>query len=146
MSATAGPGPGGATPGDRRTEHAGPDDGGGWLRSRFALPAATGLIAAVLAASCCILPILLIALGVAGAGLMATAMAYEWITLPAGTLGLVIAYALYFREKRRCETQACRFVGRGVNRALLAATTLIVVAALLLRLFPSWTASLVQAL
>lgn len=61
-------------------------------RSAQRLPAATGLLAAVLAASCCVLPIALIATGVAGAGLMMTMMRYEWLTLPLGVFGLAGAY------------------------------------------------------
>ena len=68
------------------------------------LPAATGVVAALLAASCCLLPLALIATGVAGAGLMMTMMRYEWLTLPLGVGGLAGAYALYFRERRRCDT------------------------------------------
>jgi len=129
-------------PGDADPDgHVGSDRVGG-VRS----PAVAGALAAVLAASCCILPILLIGVGVAGAGLMATTMAYEWITLPAGVIGLAVAYALYFRERKRCEARACRLAGRRINQALLAAATAGVVAALLLRLFPSWTASLVRSL
>ena len=52
------------------------------------LPAAAGLVAALLAASCCLLPLTLIALGGAGDGLMMTMMSYEWLTLPLGVFGL----------------------------------------------------------
>lgn len=108
-------------------------------------PAGTaGILAALLASSCCILPILLIVAGVASAGLMMTTMRYEWITLPAGVLVLAGAYALYIREKRRCEREACAFVGRRVSQVLLGIATLVVLVALLLRIFPSWTAALLQ--
>lgn len=106
---------------------------------------ATGLIAAVLAATCCILPLALMFAGVAGASLMMTMMQYEWITLPLGVVGLAGAWWVYFRQKRRCETEVCQFVGRRLNQALLGIATLVVIAALLLKLFPSWTASLMQS-
>ena len=73
------------------------------------LPAAAALVAAVLAASCCILPVSLIAVGVATGSLMMTTMRYEWITLPLGAVGLSGAYALYFRSRRQCQTEGCRF-------------------------------------
>lgn len=114
------------------------------LPTSATLPGLTGLVAGVLAASCCIGPILLIATGVAGAGLMATAMQYEWITLPAGVIGLVTAYVLYFREKRRCESEACRFAGRRASQVILAVATLVVAVALLLRLFPGPTSELLM--
>lgn len=118
------------------------------LRSSSAAQAsaATGLIAALLAAACCILPLALMFAGVAGAGLMMTMMQYEWITLPLGVLGLGGAWWVHFRQQRRCETAACQFVGRRLNKMLLSIATIVVTAALLLKLFPSWTASLMQSL
>ena len=110
------------------------------------LPAATGGVAALLAASCCLLPLALIATGVAGAGLMMTMMRYEWLTLPLGVGGLAGAYALYFRERRRCDTAGCRVVGERATKVMLGAATAVVAVALLLRLFPSWTAGVLQSL
>lgn len=110
------------------------------------LPAATGVVAALLAASCCLLPLALIATGVAGAGLMMTMMRYEWLTLPLGVGGLAGAYALYFRERRRCDTAGCRVVGERATKVMLGAATTVVAVALLLRLFPSWTAGVLQSL
>ena len=115
-------------------------------RSAERLPAATGLVAAVLAASCCLLPIALIATGVAGAGLMMTMMRYEWLTLPLGVFGLSGACALYFRERRRCDTVGCRLVGERTTTIALGVATAVVGVALLLKLFPSWTASILQRL
>ena len=108
------------------------------------LPGATGLVAALLAASCCLLPLTLIGVGVAGAGLMMTMMRYEWITLPLGVVGLAGAHALYFRERRRCDTAGCRLVGERTTRTMLGIATVIVAVALLLRFFPSWTAAVLQ--
>lgn len=101
-------------------------------------------VSAALAASCCLLPLLLIATGVAGAGLMMTMMRYEWLTLPAGVLGLAAAYAVYLSRRRQCASAGCRFVGERTTRAALGVATAIVVVALLLRVFPSWTASVLQ--
>lgn len=110
------------------------------------LPAATGVVAALLAASCCLLPMALIVTGVAGAGLMMTMMRYEWLTLPLGVGGLAGAYALFFRERRRCDAAGCRLVGERGTQALLGVATAIVLIALLLKFFPSWTAGLLQRL
>ena len=110
------------------------------------LPAATGVGAALLAASCCLLPLALIATGVAGAGLMMTMMRYEWLTLPLGVGGLAGAYVLYFRERRRCDTAGCRVVGERATKVILGVATAVVAVALLLRLFPSWTAGVLQSL
>ena len=110
------------------------------------LPGATSVVAALLAASCCILPLVLIVTGIAGAGIMMSMMQYEWFTLPLGVVGLVAAWGLYLREKRRCETQACRFVGRRMNQVMLGFGTLVVTIALLLKIFPSWTAAILQSI
>ena len=50
--------------------------------AREHLPAANGVVAALLAASCCLLPLAFIVTGLTGAGLMMTMMRYEWLTLP----------------------------------------------------------------
>ncbi|MCH7823624.1 MAG: hypothetical protein IH849_02380 [Acidobacteria bacterium] len=84
--------------------------------------------------------------GIAGAGIMMSMMRYEWLTLPLGVIGLVVAWGLYFRERQRCETQACRFVGRRMNQVLLGFGTLVIAIALLLKIFPSWTASILQSI
>ena len=114
------------------------------LRQR--LPAATGVVAAVLASSCCLLPLALIVTGVTGAGLMMTMMRYEWLTLPVGVGGLIGAYILYFRAQRRCATTACRFVSQRRTQIMLGVSTVVVVVAILLKFFPSWTADLLQQL
>ena len=62
------------------------------------LPAVTSVLAAGLAASCCILPIGLIGAGVASAGLMMSMMRYEWLTLPLGVVGLGGSFAVYVKE------------------------------------------------
>ena len=110
------------------------------------LPAATGLVAGLLAASCCLLPIALIAAGVAGAGVMMTMMQYEWLTLPLGVVGLAAAYGIYFRSRRRCDTTGCRFVGRRMNQVMLAVATALGAVALLLKVFPSWAAAILRRL
>ncbi len=110
------------------------------------LPGVASAVSALLAASCCLLPIALITLGIAGAGIMMTMMRYEWLTLPLGVGGLVGAAALYVSNRRRCETTGCRFVGQRFNQAMLGLAALVVAVALLLKVFPAWTATLLQQL
>ena len=100
------------------------------------LPAVTSVLAAGLAASCCILPMAFIAAGLAGAGLMMSMMRYEWLTLPLGVTGLTGGFVLYLRRRRQCATTGCRFVGQRVNQLFLTLGTIVVVASLLLRVFP----------
>jgi len=77
---------------------------------------------------------------------MMSMMQYEWLTLPLGVIGMVAAWGLYLREKQRCETEACSFVGRRMNQVMLGFGTLVIVIALLLKIFPSWTASILQSI
>ena len=102
-------------------------------------------MAAVLAASCCLLPLAFIAMGVAGAGLMMTMMRFEWLTLPLGVFGLTGGFVIYARRRRQCATTGCRFVGQRLNRIFLIFGAIVVVASLLLRVFPSWTSQLLAA-
>ena len=110
------------------------------------LTAVTSVLAAGLAASCCIIPIALIATGLAGAGLMMSMMRYEWLTLPLGVAGLTGAFVVYARQRRQCSTTGCRFVGQRVNQIFLILGTIVVVTSLLLRFFPAWTSRILQAI
>ena len=87
--------------------------------ARERLPGVAGVVAAVLAASYCLLPLTFIAMGVAGAGLMMTMMGYEWLTLPLGVFGLAGGFVLYARRRRQCATTSCRFVGQRLNQIFL---------------------------
>jgi len=113
--------------------------------SRNSLPAFTGLVSAIVAASCCLVPIALIAGGIAGAGLMMTTMRYQVVTLPLGVGGLGAAYWMYARHRRHCASVGCQFVGQRATQAILGLATAVVVFAILLVIFPSWTASLLGA-
>ena len=110
------------------------------------LPAVTSVLSAGLAASCCILPIAFIAAGLASAGLMMSMMRYEWLTLPLGVAGLTGAFVAYIRRRHQCATTGCRVVGQRVNQVFLILGTIVVVTSLLLRVFPAWTARLLEAL
>jgi hypothetical protein len=51
---------------------------------------------------------------------MALTMPYRWLLIPAGVLGIAVGFALYARERRRCDTLGCRMAG---SRVTLAYTT-----------------------
>ena len=42
---------------------------------------------------------------------MATTMAYNWLLIPAGVLGVALGFVVYMRERRRCDALACRMAG-----------------------------------
>ena len=75
---------------------------------------------------------------------MMTMMRYEWLTLPLGVGGLTGAFVVYARQRRQYATEECRCAGERFNQVSLALATLVVVAALLLRLIPAWTSELLQ--
>lgn len=100
--------------------------------------------AAFVASLCCVLPLLVVLTGLGTGAFMVTTMRYRAIFLPAGGLGLLTAYVLYFRERRRCRTVSCRFIGSRLNLVMLVAATVVIVAALALDLFPDATAVLMQ--
>lgn len=116
------------------------------------------LVSAIMASSCCWLPLVLLAVGVSGAGIAATLEAYRslFIVVTIGFLGAAF-YFTYRPKKMAIDTEhgcaaastkgadCCapvareRFTGRTLNKAMLWVVT--VMAAVLL-LFPSWVGTL----
>jgi hypothetical protein len=71
-------------------------------------------------------------------------MQYRSIFLSTGVIGVALGYLLYFRQKRRCNSLGCNFVGRKTNLALLLIATLVVSVALILDVFPELTSGVLQ--
>ena len=108
-------------------------------------PLTAGLVAwigAALASLCCLLPLAVIVLGLGSGAFMATTMQYRWLLVPAGVVGIVAGFALYVRERRRCDALACRMAGRRTTLALLIVASLVVVSAIALDRFPELTSDL----
>ena|SRR5437763_9772973 len=99
-------------------------------------------IGAALASLCCLLPLAVIVLGLGSGAFMATTMQYRWLLVPAGVVGIVAGFALYVRERRRCDTLACRMAGSRTTLALLIIASLVVVSAIALDRFPELTSDL----
>jgi len=99
---------------------------------------------ALIASLCCLLPLGIVALGLGGGAFMTVTMQYRNIFVPVGVVGVGIGYYLYFKEKRRCSSIGCSFVGRKTNLALLVLATVIVAGALLLDFFPGLTSDYLQ--
>jgi hypothetical protein len=68
---------------------------------------------ALLSSLCCLLPLIVIALGLGSGAFMAVTMQYRWILIHTGILGVLAGFALYIRERRRCEALACRMAAAG---------------------------------
>lgn len=101
---------------------------------------------ALLSSLCCLLPLTVIALGLGSGAFMAVTMQYRSILIPTGILGVVAGFALYIRERRRCEALACRMAGGRTTLALLGLASLVVVTAIVLDRFPEATSDLLARL
>src|SRR5262249_23950228 len=102
-----------------------------------------GLVAwagAAHASLCCLLPLTVIVLGLGSGAFMATTMQYRWLLVPAGIIGIVVGFALYVRERRRCDAMACRMAGSRITLAVLIVASVVVTTAIVLdRFFPEFT-------
>jgi len=99
---------------------------------------------ALIASLCCLLPLAVILLGLGSGAFMMVTIQYRYIFLPVGVIGLGTGYYLYFKEKQRCSSIGCTFVGRKTNLALLLVATVMVAGALLLDFFPGLTSDYLQ--
>ncbi len=99
---------------------------------------------AAVASLCCLLPLVVVLLGLGSGAFMMVTMQYRSIFLPAGVIGVALGYYFYFREKRRCSSAGCAFAGGKFNLTLLFLATGIVVVALVLDFFPQLTSEILQ--
>jgi mercuric ion transport protein len=99
-------------------------------------------IGAALASLCCLLPLAVIVLGLGSGAFMATTMQYRWLLVPAGSVGIITGFALYVRERRRCDALACRMAGSRITFVLLIVASLVVATAIVLDRFPEFTSDL----
>ncbi len=108
-------------------------EGSGGERSRVRLIAAGGILGALAASSCCILPLVLFSLGISGAWISNfTALASYKPYFAAGTLAL-LGYGYYLvnvKPKQACADGSCAqpLPNRLVKSSLWIATVLVVVA------------------
>ena len=100
--------------------------------------------AAVVASLCCLLPLTVVLSGLGSGAFMMVTMQYRSIFLPVGVIGVSLGYFLFFREKRRCNSLGCSFVGRKTNLALLLIATMVVGVTIILDAFPELTSGILQ--
>src|SRR5438874_292392 len=84
-----------------------------------------GILAAILASTCCIGPLLLLAIGV-GSGAVLIGR-YHWLFLIAGIAVLTWAWTKYLREKTICDCEHKSMGGRRSAMLTLLITTLLLV-------------------
>jgi len=101
---------------------------------RQRLVAAGGILGAIAASSCCVIPLLLFSLGISGAwiGNLTALAPYKpiFVAVTAGLLGYGF-YAVYWKPKRACATDAAcarPLPNRLVKLGLWIATVLVIIA------------------
>ena len=103
-----------------------------------------GIVAAITASLCCLLPLAVIVLGLGSGAFMMTTMRYRTLFIPAGIIGVSLGWVLHMRERRRCNSLGCRLAGGRLNLALLLFATLVIAGAVVLDQFPDVTADLLM--
>lgn len=112
------------------------------IRSQRLAGVLAALTGAFFSSLCCLLPLAVILLGLGSGAFMAVTMQYRWLLIPAGVLGVGMGFALYVRERRRCDRLGCRMAGSRITLALLILTTLVVTTSILLDRFPEMTSDI----
>ncbi len=106
---------------------------------------AVAVLSASVSSLCCLLPLLVVVLGLGSGVFMTVTMKYSFIFIPAGILGTGAGYYLYVRERKRCDRLGCRMVGRRANLALLVVSTVVLGVAVTLTALPDYTARLIAS-
>lgn len=101
---------------------------------------------ALLSSLCCLLPLAVIVLGLGSGAFMATTMQYRWLLIPVGVLGIAAGFALYVRERRRCDALGCRMAGSRLTLILLLIAGAVVGTSVVLDRFPEMTSDLLARL
>ena len=110
------------------------EDRSGWLAT------GAGVLGALAMTSCCILPLVLVSLGVTGVfiGQLTALYAYKWVTFSLAMLALAYGFWKAYRlvPKEACTDGTCaRPVDRGLMRGLLWGALIIVLLALVFPIF-----------
>lgn len=86
-----------------------------------------GYFAAVLGASCCVLPLALVAVGLGGSLLTIFLVRYKVWLMGMAVAALFFAWAMYARDAKKCSTELCEMVGGRLRKWMLGANTAVVV-------------------
>lgn len=96
----------------------------------------------IAASSCCVPPLILLGLtllgiGTAGlAGFSSTLGSLKWYLLPTAVIGVGLSYWLYFREKKKCSSQACSVANEKFTKIMLTISTVVVSGFIILSVYP----------
>jgi hypothetical protein len=111
-------------------------------RLQAMLGGAIGVSGAVVSSLCCLLPLLVILLGLGSGAFMATTMKYTAVFVPIGIASVGAGFYLHVRERHRCARGRCRMAGGPWNLALLTFSALVVAITTFLALFPATASDL----
>ena len=138
--------PRGEAAGDLRVRRLGPGTSAGGAAIKLT-DLKAGLIAsggAALASLCCLLPLVVVLLGLGSGAFMAVTSQYRPILLPLGVAGVGGGFWLYARERKRCAAGGCRMAAGRLNAGLLSLAAIVLAAEILLALFPDWSSQLLS--
>lgn len=86
----------------------------------------SGFLAVVLASSCCLLPLLLIAVGLGGSLLTVVLVRYKAYLMTGALAALAYAWVQYRRDVTRCASGVCTLVGGRLRKWMLGVSTAVV--------------------
>jgi hypothetical protein len=102
------------------------------------------LPSAIVASLCCVLPLVVVLLGLGSGAFMMYTMKYSYIFIPIGVVGVGLGYFFYFREKKKCDALSCRMTAGKFNLIMLIFSTIVVVMAIVFVVFPGVVAQLLM--
>ncbi len=85
-----------------------------------------GFFASILGASCCILPLILLAAGLGGSLLTIFLVRYKAYLMTFAAGFLIYSWVLYRRDAKLCATQLCELTGGKLRKWLLGVNTAVV--------------------
>lgn len=100
-----------------------------------------GILSAVLASSCCVIPLALVMLGLGSLGLGSVLGTYHWYLEGAAVAVLAVAWWVFLREKRRLEGLAAEVKNERLTLTTLSFASLVVVLFLGVNLYAAVQAS-----
>ena len=95
-----------------------------------------GYLATAFGSLCCIIPLILLGVGLGGTMLPMFFVSYKVPFLTVAVMALGLAWYLYLRDKKRCLADGCSLVGSRVRLWMLGGNTLAVVVFMLISLTP----------
>ncbi len=107
-------------------------------------PIIASLPSAILASLCCVLPLVVVLLGIGSGAFMMYTMKYSNIFIPIGVIGVGLGYFFYLRERKKCDALACRMTAGRFNLVVLIIATAGVLISVIFKLFPEFVVQIME--